>query len=308
MKNKNMSALWDKYVSTKNTSIERKLNKIHDCIEKFEDMGYDFSKMSRNDAKVLSQIICEGLSHSSAINYCSILNGFIREYEKTMSISVEKVFADKNKKATDLYYSENEFMDDVDKQIDNLVNEKLNKYSQNMDAYRDEALNSILSNACVAILKWYGFTLDEIRLIEMKDVMNQTVKSGNKYRKISDRAWEYIVRYKNMIYVTHFWKGVVKHNLVNTGYLFRKETERKVSNLNEPVSLNGISVLLHRFLKNSSIKKHITLSGAFSTIEEKTTNPVNFIERIKDYIGEDNIKLNIDIKKYWIMYLDGLDK
>lgn len=305
MKNDNMTALWNTYMKKKTPSVAQKLKKMESCIDEFENQGYDFSNMTRNDAKILSKIICENLSHTSALNYCSILNSFIREYEKNYSVTCEKVYADKNKKVNELYYSEDEFLDDVEKQINKLVSEKLNGYNANMDAYRDEAINSVLSNACVCILKWYGFTLNEIRLIETKNVINKSIKSGKKYRKISDRAWEYIVRYKNMKYITYFWKGITKRNLPDTGYLFRKESAKKSDPINEPLTENGISVVLHRFLKNSDIKKQVALSGAFSTIEEKVSNPNNFIDRVKDYIGDDNIKTDIDIKKYWIMYLDN---
>lgn len=66
--------------------------------------------------------------------------------------------------------------------------------------------------------------------------------------------------------------------------------------MNDPMSLNLLSVMQHRFMKGSNIKKQIVLSGAFSTIPERTSEPVNLLERVHEYLGDEIIS-DINIKK-----------
>lgn len=305
MKNSNVTDLWIEYKENLSDVLQKKLTRIEQSINEFENQGYQLETMSRQEAKILSEILSKEISYASTKNYCCMINKFLRLYEEKYGVSCEKCYALKYKSNENIYYSEDELIDDIESHIDNLVNETLsqrNVSDNNIQQIRD----SFLSAACLLMLRWYGMTLEEIRYLKKTDIIGNKIILPDREKSINNRALEYIERYKNKTEITHFWRYPTTHNLPDTPYLFRRESVKKTDDMNDPMSLNLLAVMQHRFMKGSNIKKQIVLSGAFSTIPERTSEPVNLLERVHEYLGDEIIS-DINIKKGWIGYLEGLE-
>lgn len=303
MKNSKVTNLWNEYKSTLSENTIRKTVKLEQSIEKFEQQGYQLEIMSRQESKILSKIIGENISYNSNRNYCCVLNGFLRLYEERYNTKCEKCYVQKIKSNENLYYSEDELIDDIEEHIADLVNE-LSTQRNISDDLINELEDSYLSPACMLILRWYGITIAEMCNIKKEDIIGNKIILPNREKLISDRAIKYIERYKNKIAITHFWRYPINHNLPNVPYLFRREGIKKTDDINEPLTLNLVAVSMHRFMKDSGIKKYISLSGAFYNIPEKTSDPINLVKRVHEYIG-DEVMSDISIRKSWIGYIEG---
>lgn len=305
MKNDNVASLWKDYKDGLNDILKSKLTKIEKSIEEFESNGYQLERMNRPEANILSEIIGKGITYSTTVNYCCMLNKFLRIYEDKYNVKCEKVYANKNAKNYNLYYSEDELIDNIEEIVINQLNEFITEKSLNpveIEEYKD----SNLSGICIAILKWYGITTEEMTLIRLEDIHDNVITLKTREKILSDRAAYYINRYKNMKEIAHFWRYIVRNDLPNSGFLFRRESLKHNADELEPMTVELIKVIYHRFTKDTSIKKYISLSGAFSTITEKTTEPPRLVERVNEYIGSEKIS-DVNIKKYWISYLDGMN-
>lgn len=305
MKNSNVTNLWIEYKDNLNDVLRKKLTRIEQSIEEFENQGYQLETMSRQEAKILSEILGKEISYASTKNYCAMLNNFLKFYEERFNVSCEKCYAPKYKANENIYYSEDELINDIELHVDNLVKEMLNQRNISDENIR-QLIDSYLSPICLLILRWYGITIEELCNLKKTDIVGNKIILPNREKSISDRALEYIEKYKNKTETTHFWRYPITHNLPNTPYLFRREGVKKTEDINEPMTLNLLAVLQHRFMKGSNIKKQIGLSGAFSTIPERTTEPINLCKRVHEYLGDENIS-DINIKKGWIGYLEGLE-
>lgn len=296
--------LWNEYKNSLNDVLRKKLPRIERAIEEFESQGHELVNMSRQESKIISNILGDGISYSSSKNYCVMLNNFLRLYEERYNVCCEKCYAQKDKAIDELYYSEDELINDIEDHLDDIVKEIISK--RNIDDSSIEQLkDSYLSQICILILRWYGITFEELCNLKKSDIVNNKIILPDREKSISDRALNYIEKYKNKKEITHFWVHPVTHSLPNTPYLFRREGVKKSDDINEPMTLNLLAVAQHRFMKDSKIKKQIGLSGAFNTISERTSNPTNLLERVHDYLGNERIS-DINIKNGWVNYLDGL--
>lgn len=93
MKNNNVTSLWNEYKNELNDAFKNKMPKIEKAIEKFEDEGYQIETMSRSESKKLSLYISDGVSYTTAVNYCCVLNKFLKIYEQKHNTKCEKVYA-----------------------------------------------------------------------------------------------------------------------------------------------------------------------------------------------------------------------
>lgn len=305
MKNSKVTDLWNEYKSTLSENTLRKTTKLEQAIEEFEQQGYQLETMSRQESKTLSEIIGKDVSYNSTRNYCCVLNGFLRFYEQKYNVRCEKCYAQKIKSNENLYYSEDELIDDIEEHVSNLVDELSTQRSIEKSLLL-ELEESYLSSICMLILRWYGITVLEICNLKKDDIVGNKIMLPDREKSISDRALKYIEKYKNKTEITHFWRYPITHDLPNIPYLFRKEGIKKTDDINEPLTLNLVAVSMHRFMKDSNIRKYISLSGAFSSIPERTSEPIDLVKRVHEYLGDEVIS-DTNIKKSWIGYLEGIE-
>lgn len=305
MKNSNVTNLWNEYKENLSDISRKKLTRIEKSIEEFEEQGYQLETMSRQESKILSEILSKEISYSSTKNYCCMLNKFLRLYEEKYNVQCEKCYAQKYKSNENIYYSEDELIDDIENHVNKLVKEVTIQRNLN-DTYIEQLIDSYLSPICLLILRWYGITLEELSFLKKTDIVGNKIILPNREKTISDRALKYIEKYKEKTSITHFWRHPTTHNLPDVPYLFRREGIKRTDDIDEPMTLNLLAVLQHRFMKDSEIKKQIGLSGAFSSIPERTSEPINLLERVHEYLGDEIIS-DINIKKGWIGYLEGLE-
>lgn len=310
MKNKLFEKAFNTQVLTLSAVNQKRIPRLKKSVEMFESQGYDLSKMTRSEAKELSSIICDGLSYTSAVSYCAVLNRFIKDVEDQTGKQFEKVYATRSAVSCPTYASEDQFLDEVENQIEAFTSEMQRDRNLN-DEFTQEYRNGLNYIAVYLILRFYGITADECVNIKMEDVSeeNQIIilnRNGRPVlKKFSDRAWKHILDLKNQTYVVHFWAHIIRNPLPNTGYLFRNNRAKNKADYNEkkPISKVLLSSAQYRLTKGSNIKKNLSLSGAFISFPKRISDANDLLDYVHDYIGDEPIS-DASIKKNWLLFLD----
>lgn len=310
MKSEVFSKAFETYVLTLSAVNSKRIPRLRDSIEQFESQGYDLSKMTRSEAKELSTIICNGLSYTSAVSYCAVLNRFIKDVELQTKKQYEKVYATRGISSCQTYASEDQFLDDIENRIEQFTQEVKRDRGLN-DEFTQEYRNGLNYIAVYLILRFHGITTDECVNIRMEDVNveNQIIilqRNGKPVlKKFGDRAWKHILDYYNQTYVVHFWAHIIRNPLPVTGYLFRNNRAKNKVDYNEPKPISKVllSSAQYRLTKGSNIKKNLSLSGAFINNPSRISDDVNLCNFVHDYIGDEPMS-DANIKKNWILFLD----
>jgi hypothetical protein len=313
MKNPVFAQRWETYVQTLSDVSKKRVTRLEKCIEEFESEGYDVSTMGRNEAILLVKKISDNLAYSSSVAYCSVYNAFVTNMENETGNQYERIYANKGLSRSQMYTSEDQFLDDVENRIDEMTL-AAQKEKNLSDRFTEEYKAGLNYIAVYLILRFYGFTTQECVDLKMSDIYDDLrtiiiTRDGKPAPKqFSERAWKHIYDYEHQTYVTHFWANQVRYNLPNTGYLFRVHRVKK-NNADEmtPVTQMQLITAQYRLTKGSNIKKWLPLSGAFINYPKRISKPVDLCDFVHNYIGAEPIA-DVNINKNWVTFLDLLNQ
>lgn len=306
MKNPDFNACWNTYVTTLSDVNKRRARPMRQAIEQFESNGFDVSTMTYSESLILVNMLAKTLTYSSLVSYCAVYNRFVKMMETVLGKQFQKLLPSKADNNYQLYASEEQFLLDIEQRLAELserFKETRSATDDEVKKYQESRLLAIVN----MILTFYGLSRDECRYLKMTDIDEKLrtitfLRNDIQItRQLSEDAFEYILKYKHLTCITHYFRQTVRYHMANTGYLFRNS--RHSVHETDVVSSDTITGATYVFCKGSNIKRWIGLSGAFIRYAEQTLNPEGLRDFIIDYLGERTCA-KMNIKKRWTDFLE----
>lgn len=306
MKNPDFNACWDTYVTTLSDVNKRRARPMRQAIEQFESNGFDVSTMTYYESLILVNMLAKTLTYSSLVCYCAVYNHFAKMMETVLDKSFQKLLPSKADNNHQLYASEEQFLLDIEQRLAEL-SERFKKTRSATDDEVKKYQESRLAAITNLILTFYGLSRDECRYLKMTDIDEKLrtitfLRNDIQItRQLSEDAFEYILKYKHLTGITHYFRQTVHYHMADTGYLFRNS--RHTAHETDIVSSDTLTSATYVFCKDSNIKRWIGLSGAFIRYAEQTLDPEGLRDFITDYLGERTCT-KMNIKKRWNDFLE----